>query len=305
MARACTRGSKHGYQTNGKKIAKVGNNRWGSRGCIKCDECRQRKTKCRYDTNNPEEPCRHCKKRKANCVKTFPQSTKSSASDYSLSPSPSENSSSAPSRSPRSSNEFPANDIDLPRRDLFNAPTSVMLDRSADYARQIERTYTHWPPERIIPIVRDSIEQGAFGDLSNILFPSRPPMPLSPQRQVSHQPIVSPPFTPFVGAVQQYTQHIQSPSRVYSVNPATLSMPPLTPMQPYNYTDALQREDSQHSNIESDSTVAPELERHMPAFQYVNVPSTRGLRDDQREDQHEFASMPTTYNVDLYSGYGN
>jgi len=285
---------------------KQGNNRWGSKGCVKCDECRRRKTKCVADANNPLGACRDCKKRKAMCEKQFPVPTArmsasaASASDYSLSPSPSDTSSLfVPPRSPSSS-------VDIQHHQLANAPTSVLFEHAADYARQLERTYPNWTPKRIIPLVRNSMEHGSFGELRDLFsHRSLPPTPPSPPRHLPQQQLVSDVFPTFPPA-QVYPQNISQVPRGYSntVNPATLTMQAMPPMpSPFNYTEELQRVESPYSNIDSDSTAAPDFE--MPAhYGYVGMSAT--AHENMRHDPRDIVAIqPATMRYNGDYGYNH
>lgn len=225
---------------------------------------------------NIDEPCRDCKKRGASCGKTLPAHPNQTASEYSSSPSPSSDESSpfVPTRS--NSNSV---DVEL-RSETVHPSASLWFQRTSDYARHLERTYPYWAPRRIITTVGESIERGSFGELSFLLRPLTPTPP-SPQHPsgpfVSHQSATPPIYATY--PMPTYPHHA-SATRSY-VNPATLTMP-------FNYTEALNREESPHSGGGSDTTAAPDFETPVH-FNY---------------DPHGFMPHPALrYNNDHYSGF--
>jgi len=265
---------------------KLGNNKWGSKGCVKCDECRRRKTKCVYNTNAPHEACRDCKKRNATCGKTLPiQPGKMSGSDYSSSPTPSDTSSFHTGMSP-------ARSVDTPRPAIVNTNlASELLGYASDYALQLEHDFPSSPPRKIISYIREYFERGDFGDLRFLLslpVSHSTPNPPSQQRRQS----VSTAFAPFEATT--YPPSVPFPSRPHSgtVNPATLSMPLMLPI-PYSYTEDLQRAD----DIDSDSTAPPE---QPGPYNYMSISSV-GLG---HEDRDFAATQPRYISGEPYVNYG-
>jgi len=274
------RAVKSGSTSNGKRSMK-GNNRFGSKGCMKCDECRRRKTRCEFDPRRPNEPCRDCKRRGTNCGKALPAQTHGRLSEYSnssLSPSPSDVSSPLfdPAPSDSGSGEMESQNM------MDTGSVSLMLQNVTDYAYELQSSNPSWSRSEILAMVRISMEAGHFGEFGTLL---NAPPPSSPPRRLSS--IVVKPHPEYHPYPTQYARQATPPLQpsAGTVNPLQLTV---EPSPHFSYTDALNRDESPHAHFDSETaheteygTVAPyNYDIHEP---YTPFPASMRYPVDHRE----------------------
>jgi hypothetical protein len=246
-----------------------GNNRFGSRGCVKCDECRRRKTRCEFDQSRPEQPCRDCSRRGTDCGKTLPaQTNPRSLSDY--------NSSSSPSPSETSSAQFSPSAREVGgevkvESSLDNAPVSLLLENATLYATELQRRYPFWSKDRILATIRDAIEHGDFGDLRILLQSPSGKSPINSPILVQSKP--AQPMAADYPAKYMSRSHYpgpempQVPTQAGTVNPATLTFD-----ESFNYTDALNGDESPHTSFASDAMHSADFEEHSGPYYDMQSP---------------------------------
>lgn len=246
-----------------------GNNRFGSKGCMKCDECRRRKTRCDFDPRRPNEPCRDCKRRGYECGKTLPAQTNGRISEYSS------HSSQSPTPSDMSSQSDAVSvvKVETPRTGLVDLNlASAMLQRLADQACHIQNMYPLWTSSRVLEKIRYSAELGEFGDMHTLLYPSVAAVGVGPDTKELGRPSSQLPthtvYPTYITPMPCVPSVMAAPPRAYTgtVNPSTLTVMD----HPFTYAEELHRTGSPTGNIDSDGsqTSFPDPDFEPPHYNY-------------------------------------
>jgi hypothetical protein len=262
---------------------------------------------CDFDPRRPNEPCRDCKRRGFECGKTLPAQTNGRTSEDSS------HSSGSPSPSDTSSLSDTVSDmvkVETPRSGLIDRnPASAMLQNLADFACEIQDTYPLWPTNRVLEKIRCSAEQGEFGDMHTLLYPSVGTIGVGPDTKEPGRPSsqfpTHPGYPTYITPMPCVPSVMPAPSRAYvgTVNPSTLTVMdhPFT-----SYTEELHRIGSPAGNVDSDGsqTSFPDPEFERPHYNYVSLLGLLPeLMPQEQQDAYVVCHPPMTYAMEPRDGY--
>jgi len=194
--------------------------------------------------------------------------------------------------------------VETPRSGLVNRnPASAMLQSLADYACRIQDTYPLWTTSRVLERIRCSAEQGEFGDMHTLLYPSVGSIGVGPDtKELGHpssQLQTHPPYPTYITPMPCVPSVMSAPPRAYAgtVNPSTLTVMD----HPFSYTEELHRIGSPAGNVDSDGsqTSFPDPEFERPHYNYVSLLGLfPELMPQEQQDVYVVGHPPMTYGME-------
>ena len=187
---------------------------------------------------------------------------------------------------------------------------SAMLQSLADRACRLQNAYPLWSTSRVLEAIRSSAEQGEFGDMHPLLFPSAGGIGIVSETQESCGPSqqlpVHPGYPTYIASMPCVPSVMQPTPRAYArtVNPSTLTVMD----HPFNFNEEL---GSSNWNGESDGGTSAFVE---PDFERLNhgYVSVLGLGPElmphDPQDTYVVCHPSLTYSVEprdvYYRGHG-